>query len=92
MWTGIALLIFFLMYHVSAFGIVDQSSGFNFLQTITASRIGSLITIGIGPIVLASIFLQLFVGAGLIKLDLQNPADKQKFQEVQKFSVFFWHF
>lgn len=83
-WTGVALLIFFLMYHVSAFGIITQGSGFNFLQTITASRIGSLITIGIGPIVLASIFLQLFVGAGLIKLDLQNPADKQKFQEVQK--------
>lgn len=83
-WTGIAVVIFFLMYHITAFGIQPTSGNIDFLQTITASRIGSLLTAGIGPLVLASIFLQLFVGAGIIKLNLQDKEDKQKFHEVQK--------
>ncbi len=84
MWTGAALILFFILYQVTAFGIQANPFQFDFLQTITASRVGSILTAGIGPIVLASIFLQLFVGAGLIKLNLQDKKDKQKFQEVQK--------
>jgi preprotein translocase subunit SecY len=84
MWTGVALLIFFLMYNTTAYGIRSQLGGVDFLQTVTASKLGTLLTAGIGPIVLASIFLQLFVGAGVIKLNLQDKSDKQKFQEVQK--------
>lgn len=84
MWTGIALVLFFFMYHITVFGVQISFAGIDFLQTITASRIGSLLTTGIGPLVLSSIFLQLFVGAGLIKLNLQDKKDKQKFQEAQK--------
>ncbi len=83
-WTGIAVVIFFIMYHITAFGVKPTSGAVDFLQTITASRIGSLLTAGIGPLVLASIFLQLFVGAGIIKLNMQDKEDKQKFHEVQK--------
>ena len=84
LWTGLALLLFFVMYNVTVFGAVQHSGGFDFLQMITASKLGSLLTTSIGPIVLASIFLQLFSGAGLIDLDPKNPDQKQKFQEVQK--------
>ncbi len=84
LWTGIALLLFFTMYNVTVFGAVHYAGSFDFLQMITASKIGSLLTTSIGPIVLASIFLQLFSGAGLIDLDPKNPDQRQKFQEVQK--------
>lgn len=84
MWTGVALIIFFAMYHVTAFGVNAPVGSVDFLQTITASRLGSLVTIGIGPIVLASIFLQLFVGAGLLNLDMKNKDEKQKFHAAQK--------
>ncbi len=84
MWTGIALIIFFAMYHITAFGVRVPTSSIDFLQTITASKLGSLITTGIGPIVLASIFLQLFVGAGLLNLDMKNKEERQKFHEAQK--------
>ncbi len=84
-WTVSALLIFFLMYNVTAFGVkISGSGGLDFLQVITASRLGSLLTVGIGPIVLASIFLQLFAGAGLISIDPHNPKDREKFVEAQK--------
>ncbi|MEW6528973.1 MAG: preprotein translocase subunit SecY [Candidatus Micrarchaeota archaeon] len=83
MWTVGALIIFFIMYNVTAFG-VKQTTEMDFLQVITASKIGSLLTVGIGPIVLASIFLQLFKGAGLINLNMNSVEDRKKFHEVQK--------
>lgn len=85
MWTGIALLIFFVMYHIYPVGVQQTGGQFEFLQMIMASKIGSLITTGIGPIVLASIFLQLFVGAKVIDIDLTNPTDKSLFSGTQKF-------
>jgi len=84
MWTGIALILFFLMYNTTCFGVIHQEGAMDFLQTITASNIGSLLTAGIGPIVFASIFLQLFNGAGLLNLDMKTKEGKQKFQETQK--------
>ncbi|MBI5228353.1 preprotein translocase subunit SecY [Candidatus Micrarchaeota archaeon] len=83
-WTGIALILFFMMYETTAFGVSSKFAGVDFLQTITASKIGSLLTAGIGPIVLASIFLQLFAGAGIFKVDMKDPKDKKKFLESQK--------
>ncbi len=84
LWTGIVLILFFIMYHVTVFGVEKRETAFDFIQTITASNLGSILTIGIGPIVFASIFLQLFVGAGILKLNLRDKNDKQKFHEVQK--------
>jgi preprotein translocase subunit SecY len=70
MWTGAALIIFFMLYETTCVGVQSKSASVDFLQTITASKLGTLLTAGIGPIVLASIFLQLFVGAGLLKLNV----------------------
>lgn len=73
-----------MMYETTVFGVQHVPGGIDFLQTITASRTGSLLTTGIGPIVLASIFLQLFVGAGLLGLDMKDKKDRAKFLETQK--------
>ena len=84
-WTAVALVIFFVMYHVYPVGAIPQTGGqFEFIQIVTASKIGSLITAGIGPIILASIFLQLFVGAKMIDIDLSNPEEKKVFTGAQK--------
>lgn len=85
MWSLVALLAFFVMYNIPAVG-VDPSrfASIDFLQVVTASRMGSLLTTGIGPIVLASIFLQLFAGAKIIKVDMSNPEEKATFQGAQK--------
>lgn len=84
-WTLLAMLLFFAMYNVAAVGVdkryADQS---DFLQVVTASKMGSLLTTGIGPIVLASIFLQLFVGAKILKVDLKDPEQKSQFYGTQK--------
>src|SRR3989338_920957 len=86
-WTFGVLLIFFVMGAVSVIGLdLSASAGgqLSTLQFILASNIGTLITVGIGPIVLASIILQLLVGGKIINVDLSNPKDKARFSSAQK--------
>jgi preprotein translocase subunit SecY len=52
-----------------------------------AGASGSIMHLGIGPIVTGSIIMQLFSGAKIIQLDLQDSADKQLYQGVQKILV-----
>lgn len=84
-WTGLALVLFYIMGNINAIGIVGSNAGpLEQLQVILASNIGSIITVGIGPIVLASIILQLLVGGGLLNVDLTDPKDKARFTGMQK--------
>lgn len=87
LWTSLALILFFILGNIFLVGL-DRTQGFGlelgFMQTILASQIGTVITAGIGPIVMAAIFLQLFVGAKLIDLDISTPEGKSKFQALQK--------
>jgi len=84
-WTGVILILYFILGQVALFGLsataVDQ---FASLRAVLAGSFGSIITLGIGPIVSASIILQLLVGGKIIKLDLSQPRDKVLFQGTQK--------
>lgn len=84
-WTAVILVLYFILGVVPLFGLsstaVDQ---FAQLRAVLAGSFGSIITLGIGPIVSASIILQLLVGGKIIKLDLSQPRDKVLFQGTQK--------
>lgn len=85
-WTGIILAVFFILGTIGLIGIAPSAlSRFAYFQMVMASQLGTLITLGIGPIVLASIILQLLVGVKLIDFDLSNPEDRAKFGILQKF-------
>ena len=89
-WTALIMTVYFLMFSIPAYGVnlVTVTSGiYQLISIIFAARIGSLITVGIGPIVLASILLQLLIGAGLIKLDINDPEQKGRFQGIQKLTA-----
>lgn len=85
-WTGVALTVFLILGVISPIGLAvsEQGQFLSSLQQITASRIGTLATLGIGPIVMASIILQLLMGADIIQMDMNDPAQKSLFQGVQK--------
>lgn len=88
-WTGLALLLFFIMGIIYPYGVTvekleESIRGFSQLQLIFASSMGSIISAGIGPIVTASIILQLLVGAEMIDIDLKKPEGKALFQGTQK--------
>jgi preprotein translocase subunit SecY len=90
-WTAIILLIFFVMGYIPLFGLGENAlQQFEFLSIILGASFGSILSLGIGPIVTASIVLQLLSGTGLINLDTTTPQGRQKFQGIQKLlSIFF---
>ena len=88
-WTLGVLLLYFALANVQLFGMSANSVDlFESYRAVLAGAAGSLILLGIGPIVTASIVLQLLVGADIIKLDLSDPKDQAFFQGAQKFLVF----
>ncbi|AEH61060.1 preprotein translocase, SecY subunit [Methanosalsum zhilinae DSM 4017] len=88
-WTLAILLLYFALRNVPLFGLSPESIDlFEAYRAFFAGAHGSLLLLGIGPIVTASIVLQLLVGADVIKLDLSDPADQAFFQGAQKFLVF----
>lgn len=90
-WTGIVLLLFFLLGMIPLFGLGGNAlSQFEFLSIILGAEFGSIISLGIGPIVTASILLQLMNGSGLVKFDLTTHEGKVAFQGTQKILAIFF--
>ena len=85
-WTGVILVVYFIMSNIPLYGIPEQNvqAQFNLLRIIFASSAGTLMELGIGPIVTASLILQVLVGAKIVKLDLTDPKDRKKFTSAQK--------
>jgi len=88
-WLILILILYFILTNVMIYGL-DQKQTIDLFESyraIMAGAQGSLMHLGIGPIVTGSIIMQLFVGAKIIKLDLKDDEDKQVYQGVQKFLV-----
>ena len=84
-WTGVVLVLYFLLTQIPLYGLAPGSyDSFAQLRAVMAGSFGSILTLGIGPIVTASIVLQLLVGSNLLELDLSSHKDKSHFQATQK--------
>jgi len=90
-WTLLILVIFFVLGLVPLYGLgLNALQQFEYLSIILGASFGSLMSLGIGPIVTASIVLQLLNGSGIMKMDLTTQEGKKKFQGIQKLlAVFF---
>lgn len=89
-WTALTLLFYFSMTNVFLFGLDPASNQvdlFHTFRAILGGAQGSIMHLGIGPIVTGSIIMQLFTGAKIFKLDLTNSDDKSVYQGVQKVVV-----
>jgi len=85
MWTALALLIFFIMSQITLYGATKQASDiFGSLKFIFASQTGTIMELGIGPIVTAGIILQLLAGSKIIGLDMSDHDDRAIFTGAQK--------
>ncbi len=90
-WTGIILVLFFILGLVPLFGLGQNAlQRFELLSIILGASFGSIISLGIGPIVTASIVLQLLNGSGLVKFDLTSTEGKKRFTGVQKVLALFF--
>src|SRR5579884_2253912 len=85
-WTGIAVIVYMVMAVTPLTGIpVGAQSQFSYSSIIFASQQGTLMTLGIGPIVTAGLILQLLAGSEIINVDFQNPDDRALFTSATKF-------
>ncbi|MBR9706701.1 preprotein translocase subunit SecY [Candidatus Pacearchaeota archaeon] len=90
-WTVIVLVAFFIMSNIALYGLENNAlERFEYLAVIMGTSFGSIISLGIGPIVMASIILQLLVGSKILNIDTSTEEGKKFFQGLQKLSVFFF--
>ncbi|WP_339103277.1 preprotein translocase subunit SecY [Haloterrigena salinisoli] len=89
MWTAGILVLYFFLTNIALLGV--QTGGANDLfgqfRSVLAGEMGSILQVGIGPIVTASIVLQLLGGANLLGLDTDDPRDQVLYQGLQKLLV-----
>ncbi|ODV98536.1 hypothetical protein PACTADRAFT_31925 [Pachysolen tannophilus NRRL Y-2460] len=86
MWTGITLLIFLVMSEIPLYGIVssDSSDPLFWLRMMLASNRGTLMELGISPIVTSGMVFQLLQGTQLIEVNMDSKQDREQFQIAQK--------
>jgi len=85
-WTAMALALYLIMCEVPLYGIGLQGEDpFRYLRVIFASSRGSLMELGIGPIVTAGLILQLLAGSGMVSCDFSDPDDRGLFTTASKF-------
>ena len=89
MWTFVVVVLYFALTNIYIYGLNTTNSidVFASFRAIFAGAEGSLMGLGIGPIVTASIVMQLFAGAKIFNVDLTNSEDKAIYQGVQKLMV-----
>jgi preprotein translocase subunit SecY len=84
-WTAVILVIYFVLGQIELFGVATSAlSEFANLAVILGAKFGTLISLGIGPIVTASIVLQLLNGSGIVSFDTATDAGRKRFQGIQK--------
>ncbi|MDG7008122.1 MAG: preprotein translocase subunit SecY [Nitrososphaerota archaeon] len=89
-WTAIALVAYLVMAVTPLYGFsgTQANNQLSFLRVVFASTQGTLMELGIGPIVTAGLILQLLVGSDIIKLDMGDSADRAIFGSATKLLTF----
>lgn len=86
MWTAVTLFIFLVMSQVPLYGIMssDSADPLFWMRVILASNRGTLMELGITPIVTSGMIMQLLSGANIIEVDYSLKEDRALFSGAQK--------
>jgi preprotein translocase SecY subunit len=88
-WSGIALFAYLIMGQIPLYGVTSDPK-FDFLafaRVIFAAQQGTLLELGIGPIVTAGLLMQLLKGSDLLKLNFKDPDDRSLFTSATKIAT-----
>ncbi|MEM2688956.1 MAG: preprotein translocase subunit SecY [Candidatus Bathyarchaeia archaeon] len=84
-WTAMALIVYLVMASIPLYGLRGEvRESLAPLRIIFASTRGTLMELGIGPIVTAGLILQLLVGSNMIECDMSKPEDRALFTAASK--------
>ncbi len=85
LWCGLVLLVYMIMGQTPLFGAsVPEFDFLAFARVIFASQQGTLVELGIGPIVTAGLLMQLLRGSEILKFDFKKPEERGIFQTATK--------
>jgi protein transport protein SEC61 subunit alpha len=85
-WTAIALFIYLICCQIPLYGIYksSQTDPLYWLRVILASNRGTLMELGISPIVTSGMIMQLLAGSRLIEVDKKQKEDRDLFEGATK--------
>ncbi|WP_309493552.1 preprotein translocase subunit SecY [Candidatus Hecatella orcuttiae] len=84
-WTASAVIIYLIMAEIPLYGIAGlEGDPFAMMRVIFASERGTLMELGIGPIVTAGLILQLLAGSKIIQIDRSKARDRAVFAAANK--------
>ncbi|RLG61079.1 preprotein translocase subunit SecY [Candidatus Geothermarchaeota archaeon] len=84
-WTGVVAVIYLIMASIPLYGVkIGEYDPLAFYRIILASTHGTLMELGIGPIVTAGLIMELLAGGEIIKVDLSKPEDRAFFTSATK--------
>lgn len=86
LYTGITLFIYLVCCQIPLYGMAstESSDPFYWLRVIMASNRGTLMELGISPIVTSGLVMQLLAGSKIIEVDQSNKDDRALFNGAQK--------
>jgi len=86
LWTAITLFIYLVCCQIPLYGISNSKSSdpLYWMRVILASNKGTLMELGISPIVTSGLVMQLLAGSKIIDVDQGTKEDKTLFQGAQK--------
>ncbi|UKK00957.2 Protein transport protein Sec61 subunit alpha [Theileria orientalis] len=86
MWTGMSLFIFLVCCQIPIYGAITNKSSdpFYWMRVILASNRGTLMELGISPIVTSSMVMQLLAGSKIIDVDQSLKEDRDLYQAAEK--------
>ncbi|MEM0476439.1 MAG: hypothetical protein QW367_02260 [Candidatus Aenigmatarchaeota archaeon] len=95
-WILIILSVYFFLYHIPLIGILPIYQNPNPLvvlySTLTGANIGSILTLGIAPIITASIIVQILVASKIINWDIREPEDRKKITAFKRLMIILFIF
>ncbi len=88
MWTLGILILYFALTNIPLFGLASSSQDvFMAYRALLAGASGSIVHLGIGPIVTASIVLQLLKGADILQIDTSETRGQVMYMGLQKILI-----
>merc|ERR1712232_1532613 len=86
LWTAISLFVFLVCCQIPLYGIMTNKSAdpFYWMRVILASNRGTLMELGISPIVTSGMVMQLLAGSKIIEVDQSLKEDRILFSGAQK--------
>jgi len=86
LWTAISLFVFLVCCQVPLYGIAANKSSdpFYWMRVILASNRGTLMELGISPIITSGMVMQLLAGSKILDVDQSLKEDRMLFSGAQK--------